>query len=208
MDEGDWSSEVEFLDALNQLLPFMSPLDQQYWMNYLWEADAEKYGHYHEGLENWMPPREIDPYQYDFAHRAAMMRDVLFGEDLVPGAQEGADLGLIDPDSPVGQHIASILQLQQNYGVGSENVGNRRTRAMQMYYDTEMQRLMDWIPTGEDAVSAWNMWQPLMEELVSPTQWRAPFSERADVPTFRKGSSLYNQPGSNLGWGYQNTRWL
>jgi len=204
VEDVDWSAETEFLDAVNQLIPFMSPIDQEYWMSYLAKAEPEIYGDYFQGLENWEPPRDIDQWQYDLASRPYMIRDILFG----PGGEPGNELGLIDPNSPVGQQIASILQLQQKYGAGSENVGARRTRAQQEYYDREMQRLLNWMPTDQEAANVWNLWRPLLEELVSPTMWQAPLSERASLPTFRQGSYLSERRGQNIGWGWQNPRWL
>ena len=227
------SPNVEYQESLNALLPWMSPQDQMFYADYLaavqpdiYGRPGEQYGHVVGGNAPALARQILRPeqqYQYAASDRMKSARDTLMST--APGF-----LPPVDPDSPVYLWLDSVLSGAQQYAPSApyeesgipesgSKIGNRRTRMQQAEYDTNMQNWLspdyaagfgvkDYQDAKGNEVNQYSQWSEFLKRFLAPTFMKQGVSERAVTPTWRQNQFVIGQPGQNLGYGYQQPRWL
>jgi hypothetical protein len=216
----DWSPGVQYQESLNASIPWLSPEDQTWAMQYLSAQQPETYGSkldtgakYNQVALN-ANVKELTPeeyYNYGNANRFSSAKAMLT-ENWNPDDPNSKPV--VDPtDEPLTAWINQVLDTANAYGTNGEQVGNRRTREQQARYDTTISDLLSaegaatYGVQNTTAAPVYDMWSEYFRRLLAPTTTRPPVSEKAAVPTWRSNSYTGSQSGMNRGYGYQNTNW-
>jgi len=217
---GEYSPSVEYQETINALLPWLSPMDQNTYAQYLSGAQPEIYGS--QGGKGYgdlssTKIERLNPYQayqYDTSNRIQSARETIMD----PWTE--SDTPLLYPDSPVMNWVDAVLREAGRYSPGGLNVNApRRTREQQSIYDQTLTNLLSeqgaasygvdnsYTNASGETVPLYDMWSNWLSSFLAPTQMQQPVSSRAYTPAWRQSQYVQNQPGSNRGWGYTNVRW-
>jgi hypothetical protein len=215
LPSADFAPGVQYQESMNASIPWLAPEDQQWAMQYLAAQQPETYGSKLDTGAKYdkyaldATPRELTPeqyYEYGNANRLSSAKAMLTGDW---NANDPKDMPLIDPEDPLGEWMKAIMDTATAYGTQGEQVGNRRTRDQQTRYDNQVSSLLSTTGAATYGVDqpVYDLWSDYFRRMLAPTSTRPPVSEKAAPPSWRSSSYTASQPGSNSGYGYQNTNW-
>ena len=201
-----WSEPGEYMNAISQLMPLMSPLDYQPWMSYLYTQAPEAFPYTPERVGGWRPP-VLDPAQVReqaLTGRFAQAREQLFGEQ-----------GLIDPSSPVRDWLNTIIGTAEQYAPTSAAPEARPSRAQQQQLwrqigDINQQTGLLGKPQAYGVSQQTSeLWRPWIEQFLAPTQQKGMRYLPSNAPSWAQSASLQGPKTSvQMGGTWANPRWL
>jgi hypothetical protein len=182
------SPQVSFMESVNRMMPYISPLDQRRWATYLWSNAPTVFPYAPETLGDWRPPPVAAP---PAAQRTQQAQQTLMGPE-----------GTIDPDAPARQWLESII------GVAGEYAGPR-TRGQQRQYEQRVGEMfanpMSYGVSQEEGA----MWQPWIQSLVQPTTQHLSTRISPQAPEWMQAASIYGPKTTRFrGTKWANPRWF
>ncbi len=185
------STSVEFLEAANQLMPYMSPQDMARLGMYLYAQQPKVFtGYAPQNIQSWAPPRltkaqEKTLYSPD---RYTQAQNYMFGDT--------GTAGKIDPDSPVRQWLQNIMATGQQYGP-------QNTRAQRRTVESQLSDLLGSPQSyGVDETGA-ALWKPWLQSFVAPTTKKMQWPASSELPWAQASSWKNPAAGSTT----RNKQW-
>jgi len=201
------SPQVEFMEAVNRLMPQMSPQDYQPWLSYLRTQQPDVFtGYTPEAIAQYQPPQRTPEQEraLNVPGRYEQAKQSLF-----------APSGIIDPDSPAREWLNSIFSTGQQLAPKTAAPESAPSKMQQqdlwrLLGDTQGGTGLLGSPTsyGVSQEQA-GLWQPWLEQFLAPTTRNLPSYLPSNAPSWLTGSGMQAPITSvSRAGNWANPRWL
>ena len=201
------SPQVEFMEAINRLMPTMSPQDYQPWLSYLRTQQPDVFtGYTPENIAQYQAPQRTPEQEraLNVPERYDQAKGTLFGTG-----------GIIDPDSPAREWLNSIFSTGQQLAPKTAAPESAPSKMQQQ----DIWRLLGGVQEGTGLLGSPTsygvskeqaaLWQPWLEQFLAPTTRNLPNYLPSNAPSWLASSGTQAPKTSVSRAGtWANPRWL